>query len=165
MNLFLYQDGQRNALHYEDGRFSNRDESLSFTESDLLEMLDEAPERFTHNVITRPLAQDTLFPTLTYIGGPAEIAYYGQLGGVYRRFGLPFPVAYPRASHTLVGARTARVLEKHGLAISHFVRGIESVVDRKLRGRDAGTGHRRSPRRTGRRGSSLQKSEGTRDLH
>lgn len=133
VNLFLYQDGQRNALHYEDGRFSNRDESLSFTESDLLELLDEAPERFTHNVITRPLAQDTVFPTLTYIGGPAEIAYYGQLGGVYRRFGLPFPVAYPRASHTLVGARTARVLEKHGLAISHFVRGIESVVDRKLR--------------------------------
>ncbi|MCY3770433.1 MAG: bacillithiol biosynthesis cysteine-adding enzyme BshC [Gemmatimonadetes bacterium] len=133
VNLFLYQDGQRNALRYENERFSNRDRSLSFTEKDLLELLDEAPERFTHNVITRPLVQDTLFPTLTYIGGPAEIAYYGQLGGVYRQYGLPFPVVYPRASHTLVGARTARVLEKHGLALSHFVQGIESVVDRKLR--------------------------------
>ena len=133
VNLFLYQDGQRNALHYEDGRFANRDRSLSFSESGLLELLDEAPGRFTHNVITRPLVQDTLFPTLTYIGGPAEIAYYGQLGGVYRMLGLPFPVVCPRASHTLVGARTARVLEKHGLAISHFVQGIESEVDRKLR--------------------------------
>lgn len=133
VNLFLYQDGQRNALRYEDGRFSNRDESLSFSGEELLQMLEETPGRFTHNVITRPLVQDTLFPTLTYIGGPAEIAYYGQLGGVYRRYGLPFPVVYPRASHTLVGARTARVLEKHGLAISHFVQGIESVVDRKLR--------------------------------
>ena len=132
-NLFLYEDGQRNALRYEDGRFSNRDESLSFTGVELLRMLKDTPGRFTHNVITRPLVQDTLFPTLTYIGGPAEIAYYGQLGGVYRRFGLPFPVVYPRASHTLVGARTARVLEKHGLGISHFVQGIESVVDRKLR--------------------------------
>ena len=133
VNLFLYQDGQRNALRYEDGRFSSRDESLSFTGEELLGMLKDTPGRFTHNVITRPLVQDALFPTLTYIGGPAEIAYYGQLGGVYRQFGLPFPVVYPRASHTLVGARTARVLEKHGLAISHFVHGIESVVDRKLR--------------------------------
>ncbi len=133
VNLFLYQDGQRNALNYRNGRFSNRDDSLSYAASDLLELLEEAPERFTHNVITRPLVQDTLFPSLTYIGGPAEIAYYGQLVGVYRQFGLPFPVVYPRASHTLVGARTARILEKHGLAISHFVQGIEAVVDRKLR--------------------------------
>lgn len=133
VNLFLYRDGQRNALRYEDGRFSNRDESLSFSGEELQRLLEDAPGRFTHNVITRPLVQDTLFPTLTYIGGPAEIAYYGQLGGIYRRFGLPFPVVYPRASHTLVGARTARVLEKHGLAISQFVQGIESVVDRKLR--------------------------------
>ena len=133
VNLFLYEDGQRNALRYEDGRFSSRDGSLSFTGEELIRMLKDTPGRFTHNVITRPLVQDTLFPTLTYIGGPAEIAYYGQLGGVYRRSGLPFPVVYPRASHTLVGARTARVLEKHGLAISHFVQGIESLVDRKLR--------------------------------
>ncbi len=133
VNLFLYQDGQRNALNYGNGRFSNRDGSLSFSDRDLLRVLEDAPERFTHNVITRPLVQDSLFPTLTYIGGPAEIAYYGQLGGVYRQFGLPFPVVYPRASHTLMGARTARILEKHGLTISHFVQGIESVVDRKLR--------------------------------
>lgn len=133
VNLFLYQDGQRNALRYGNRRFCNRDESLSFSGDELLQLLEDAPERFTHNVITRPMVQDTLFPTLTYIGGPAEIAYYGQLGGVYRQFGLPIPVVYPRASHTLVGARTVRVLEKHGLTISHFVEGIESVVDRKLR--------------------------------
>ena len=133
VNLFLYQDGQRNALSYRNGRFSNRDGSLSFTDRDLLRLLGEAPGRFTHNVVTRPLVQDSLFPTLTYIGGPAEIAYYGQLGGVYRQFGLPFPVVYPRASHTLVGARTVRILEKHGLTISHFVQGIESVIDQKLR--------------------------------
>ena len=133
VNLFLYQDGQRNALRYRNGRFSKRDGSLSFTGRELLRLLEEAPGRFTHNVITRPLVQDTLFPALAYIGGPAEIAYYGQLAGVYRQSGLPFPVVYPRASHTLVGARTARILEKHGLTISHFVQGIDSVVDRKLR--------------------------------
>ncbi len=133
VNLFLYQDEQRNALSYRNGRFGSRDGSLSFTDRDLLRLLEEAPGRFTHNVVTRPLVQDSLFPTLTYIGGPAEIAYYGQLGGVYRQFGLPFPVVYPRASHTLVGARTVRVLEKHGLTISHFVQGIESVIDQKLR--------------------------------
>lgn len=133
VNLFLYHEGQRDALSYENGRFRNRDRSLSFSDRDLLRVLEDTPGRLTHNVITRPLVQDTLFPTLTYIGGPAEVAYYGQLGGVYRRYGLPFPVVWPRASHTLVGARTVRVLEKHGLTITQFVEGIESVVDRKLR--------------------------------
>ena len=59
VNLFLYQEGQRNALRYENGRFSNRDRSLSFTAQSLLRLLEEKPERFTHNVVTRPLVQDS----------------------------------------------------------------------------------------------------------
>ena len=133
VNLFLYHDGQRNALCYANGLFTNRDGSISYTSQELLQLLDTAPENFTHNVITRPLVQDTLFPTLGYIGGPSEIAYYGQLADVYHQFELPFPVVYPRISHTLIDTRIARILTKHSLTISHFVTGIESVFDRKLR--------------------------------
>ena len=133
VNMFLYNSGQRNAMFYKDGYFTNRDASLSFSEQDLLRLLETAPERFTHNVITRPLVQDTLFPTLTYVGGPSEIAYYGQLGEVYNQFELPFPIIYPRASHTLVSGTTKRILDKHNLRLSHFSHGIDTVIDQSLR--------------------------------
>ena len=120
-------------MFYKDGYFTNRDASLSFSEQDLLRLLETAPERFTHNVITRPLVQDTLFPTLTYVGGPSEIAYYGQLGEVYNQFELPFPIIYPRASHTLVSGTTKRILDKHNLRLSHFTHGIDTVIDQSLR--------------------------------
>jgi bacillithiol biosynthesis cysteine-adding enzyme BshC len=133
VNFFLYEDGHRQALTFRDGHFYNRAGHASYLPEDLLALAERTPEAMTHNVVTRPVVQDTLFPSLAYVGGPAEIAYYAQLGGVYRHFGLPCPVVYPRASLTLVEPRIARILDKHDLALDHFIRGIHQVFDQRLR--------------------------------
>ena len=65
---------------------------------------------FSPNVLLRPLVQDTLFPTVCYVAGPSELAYLGQLRGVYEAFGLPMPSIYPRASATLLDSGAARFL-------------------------------------------------------
>ena len=77
----------------------------------------EHPERFSPNVLLRPLVQDRLFPTACYVAGPAELAYQAQLGGVYREFGVEAPLLYSRASATLVDAGATRFFDRSGLPI------------------------------------------------
>ena len=75
----------------------------------------DAPERFSPSALLRPLVQDTLFPTVCYVGGPAEVAYLGQLRGVYEAFGVPMPLVAPRPSATLLDSGAMRFLSRQAL--------------------------------------------------
>jgi bacillithiol biosynthesis cysteine-adding enzyme BshC len=70
------------------------------------------PERFSPNVLLRSVVQDRLFPTICYVGGPAEIAYQAALGGVYQAHGVERPLLYPRASATLIDSAAAKFLDR-----------------------------------------------------
>ncbi|MBP1768300.1 MAG: bacillithiol biosynthesis cysteine-adding enzyme BshC, partial [Candidatus Aminicenantes bacterium] len=84
---------------------------------ELLARVKDRPSSFSPNVLLRPIYQDSLLPTVVYVGGQAEVDYFAQLKGVYEEFGLPMPVIYPRKSVTLVEKKVARILEKFDLAI------------------------------------------------
>ena len=90
------------------------------------------PDRFSPNVLLRPLVQDTLFPTVCYVAGPSELAYLGQLKEVYAHFGVPMPLVHPRASATLVDSATARFLRKYDLPIHELQVRDESALNRLL---------------------------------
>ena len=90
------------------------------------------PERFSPNVLLRPVVQDTLFPTVAYVAGPSELAYLGQLGTIYQHFGVPMPLMYPRATATLVDSATARFLAKYKLPFQHLQAQDESALNRLL---------------------------------
>src|SRR5439155_4826231 len=62
------------------------------------------------NVLLRPAMQDAIFPTVAYVGGPAEIAYFAQAAAVYQVFGRPMPPVFPRISATILEPRIDRVL-------------------------------------------------------
>jgi len=79
--------------------------------------LAEAPERFTTTALLRPLLQDTLLPTVAYIGGPGELAYFAQLAPLYALAGRAMPLAVPRARLTLVTATARRLGEQLGLGV------------------------------------------------
>ncbi len=90
------------------------------------------PERFSPNVLLRPLVQDRLFPTVCYVAGPAELAYQAQLRGVYQEFGVEPPLLYPRASATLLDSSAARFLDRHNLPIEQLQAQDESALNRLL---------------------------------
>jgi bacillithiol biosynthesis cysteine-adding enzyme BshC len=92
----------------------------------------EHPERFSPNVLLRPIVQDALFPTICYVPGPSELAYLGQLRGVYEHFGVPMPLMYPRASATLIDSAAARFLSKYEFPIEDLQPQDESGLNRLL---------------------------------
>jgi bacillithiol synthase len=104
----------------------------TFTAAELSAETASAPDRFSPNVLLRPIVQDTLFPTVCYVAGPSELAYLGQLREVYERFGVPMPLIYPRATATLVDSATARFLAKYDVPIESLQPQDESALNRLL---------------------------------
>lgn len=64
------------------------------------------------NVLLRPVVERAILPTVAYIGGPAEIAYFAQLGPMAEAIGAQRPLIVPRWSATIVEPHIARILEK-----------------------------------------------------
>lgn len=86
----------------------------------LLAELDDNPASFSPNVLLRPLVQDTLLPTAAVVAGPHELAYLGQLRGVYAAFDLPMPLIHTRATATIADAATTRFLTRYGLELARL---------------------------------------------
>jgi bacillithiol biosynthesis cysteine-adding enzyme BshC len=90
------------------------------------------PQRFSPNVLLRPVVQDTLFPTVCYVAGPSELAYLGQLRGVYEHFSVPMPLMYPRATATLIDSATRRFLSRYDVRMEDLQPQDESALNRLL---------------------------------
>jgi bacillithiol biosynthesis cysteine-adding enzyme BshC len=90
------------------------------------------PERFSPNVLLRPLVQDTLFPTIAYVGGPSEVAYFAQLKDVYAHFGLPMPLIVPRATATFVDGAGLRFLQRSGVELGALQARDDGALNRLL---------------------------------
>ena len=82
---------------------------------ELLATLARDPLRFSTSALLRPIVQDTLLPTVAYVGGPGEINYFAQLGPLYEHFHMTLPLLVPRARFRLVDVRTRRSLVQLGL--------------------------------------------------
>jgi bacillithiol biosynthesis cysteine-adding enzyme BshC len=90
------------------------------------------PEEFCPNVLLRPLAQDTLFPTACYVAGPSELAYLAQLKEVYKAFGIPMPLMQPRATATIVDTNAARFLSRGDVSLESLKPQDESALNALL---------------------------------
>jgi bacillithiol biosynthesis cysteine-adding enzyme BshC len=112
--------GQVPATHAEDA-----DTDVAFAEigsgqlhdrAALLAALRDDPRTFSTSALLRPIVQDTLLPTVAYVGGPAEVAYFAQLGPLYRAFDRTPPLVVPRAKFRVTDHRTRKLLDRLGLA-------------------------------------------------
>ena len=128
--LFRIEGGRR-AIRRQDGQFIVGDER--FPTDALLRQATERPTGFSPNVLLRPVVQDTIFPTICYVAGPNELAYLGQLRGVYQHFGVPMPLMYPRASATLLDSAAVRFLTKYRLPLEALQAQDEAALNELLR--------------------------------
>ena len=127
--LFMLDEGRRTAMtRSDDGRFYLKGTEKSFGAAELLETVRRCPSCFSPNVTLRPIVQDFLLPTLAYIGGPAEIAYFAQLRPNYGLLNRVDPVALPRASFTLIEKRHAKTMSKYDIKFTDLFAGFEEVM-------------------------------------
>lgn len=132
VNCFLLREGRRSLARDGEG-FRLRDSGQTIPASDLRRLAQEEPEHFSPNVALRPLVQDTIFPTVAYVAGPGEVAYFAQLRPVYQAFDVPMPLIVPRASLTLVEPRAAQLLERFRLRLPDLTPDPEQLASRVLR--------------------------------
>ena len=123
-------DGARKPIRVQGDGFAVGE--LTFSGEALAGEAETDPQRFSPNVLLRPLVQDTLFPTICYVAGPSELAYMGQLGEVYQHFDLPMPLIYPRATATLVDSASARFLQKYDVPFEDLQPQDEGALNRLL---------------------------------
>lgn len=126
--VFVMDGGRRAAMIEHDETFTIKNSDRSFSKKDLVDLARRCPACFSPNVTLRPVAQDYLLPTAAYIGGPAEIAYFAQLGAVYEILDRPRPCVLPRASITIVEGRHQKTMKKHGLTLADFFEGLHPAV-------------------------------------
>jgi len=135
--LFDLDGGRRGIRVATDEGRGTRDEGFQIgddvvSRDALLERSTAHPETLSPNVLLRPLVQDTLYPTICYVAGPNELAYLGQLRGVYESFGLPMPLVAPRATATILDAAGIRFLNRYKVPLESLVAQDERALNELL---------------------------------
>ena len=133
-NLFADLRDGRERLQGTTGGFLLRGSGRELSRRRVLDLIENDPGSVSPNVLLRPIVESFLFPTLAYVGGPGELAYFAQLRGLFRRHGTEMPVVFPRGSLLVVETKVEKVLEKHRLAVDG-VRDLEALLSRFARDR------------------------------
>jgi bacillithiol biosynthesis cysteine-adding enzyme BshC len=128
-HLFYDLDGRKPVMRDGDG-FTVDDRR--FSREELLALVDERPERFSPDVLTRPIFQSYLFPTISQKSGPAELAYLAQIYKAFELFERPVPVYYARPTVTIVEKRFEKMMEQYDISFEDLTGDIEQVVNRVL---------------------------------
>jgi bacillithiol biosynthesis cysteine-adding enzyme BshC len=132
--LFAMREGARTAIHRREGSnkaaefvIGSEPGAEKVPYADLLDRIASSPENFSPNVLLRSIVQDYLLPTLAYIGGAAEAAYFAQVGAVYEKILARVTPIVPRFSATLVEPKVQRWLGQYGIAVPDAFQGTEAL--------------------------------------
>jgi len=117
INYFYVKEGIRERIIAKNGGFQINETGISFSKEELVQELQNYPERFSPNVIARPLYQEIILPNLCYIGGGGEIGYWLELKEMFSAMNITFPMLLLRNSALIVTKKQSRKLEKLELSI------------------------------------------------
>ncbi len=132
LNLFYFHKGGRYFIEPREHDFSLRGTRHFIPKDELLRVGIEQPELLSPNVALRPICQDAILPTIAYVAGPSEVAYFAQLKEVYQYFQLTMPMIYPRATATIVEERLEKILGKYELGVEDVFRNPDQMNKKVL---------------------------------
>ena len=116
INLFYIEDQLRERIIFENDKYVVNNTKISFSKEEILKVLKDNPEKFSPNVIMRPLYQEIILPNLCYIGGGGEIAYWLELKSFFEAVNITFPMLLVRNSVLLTTEKQAQKADKLNLS-------------------------------------------------
>jgi bacillithiol biosynthesis cysteine-adding enzyme BshC len=111
INFFFLENGYRERIVEEEGRFLTHDGEHSWNSEELKRLILEHPENFSPNVLMRPLYQETILPNIAYFGGGAEISYWLEMKGIFDFYQMPFPALMLRNSALIIDRKNTLRIE------------------------------------------------------
>jgi bacillithiol biosynthesis cysteine-adding enzyme BshC len=117
VNLFLEGPQGRDRLYRDGDGFRLKRSDLTLSRPELQHRVQDDPSILSPNVLLRPVVESSLLPTLSYVAGPGELAYFAQIKEFFHCHGVRMPVIFPRFSAALVEAKVEKVLDKFHLAV------------------------------------------------
>jgi len=117
INLFYLDNNLRERIVVENGTYKILNTNKTFDTAKILKELEQNPQRFSPNVVLRPIYQEFTLPNLAYIGGPGELAYWLQLKKAFEHVAVPFPVLTLRDMFVFVDKKTSALLSQYNLTI------------------------------------------------
>ncbi|KDN53710.1 bacillithiol biosynthesis cysteine-adding enzyme BshC [Flavobacterium seoulense] len=132
INLFYIENDLRERIIFENGNFKVNNTKIEFSETEILALLATHPEKFSPNVIMRPLYQEVILPNLCYIGGGGEIAYWLELKSFFDAVNVTFPILLVRNSVLLVNKKQVKKADKLELSWNDLFSKQNNLVKNKV---------------------------------
>ncbi|MGB3150043.1 MAG: bacillithiol biosynthesis cysteine-adding enzyme BshC, partial [Maribacter sp.] len=133
INYFYLIEGLRERIVEVNGKYAVNGHNITWERKELLKELDDYPERFSPNVIARPLYQEVILPNLCYIGGGGEIAYWLELKSAFEVMEVPFPILLLRNSALVITEKQSEKLKKMQLSVEDLFLKQNSLINKKIR--------------------------------
>lgn len=132
INFFYLKDNFRKRIVFEDEIYKVLDVNLSFSKEELIAEIDSFPERFSPNVIMRPLYQESILPNLCYIGGAGELSYWFELKATFDAHHTFFPMLGLRNSFLWLDGKQQEKLNSLGISVTEIFEPIEKLIEQLL---------------------------------
>jgi len=127
INFFYLKDQLRERIVFENGRYLVNNTEISFSEEELKQEIAVAPERFSPNVVMRPLYQECILPNIAYIGGGAEVVYWLELKSNFDHYGVNFPILILRNSGLVIRKETAARINSMELSPADIFKSTDKI--------------------------------------
>jgi bacillithiol biosynthesis cysteine-adding enzyme BshC len=127
INFFYLTEGLRERIILENGLYLVNNTDLTFSKEELLAEIDNHPDRFSPNVVMRPLYQEIILPNLAYIGGGAEIIYWLQLKSTFEHYKIDFPVLLLRNSALITDKKASNKLQRLQLCYQDLFYSLDKI--------------------------------------
>jgi len=133
INLFYLANGLRERIIEQEGRYFVNTTEISWSREEILGELHKNPERFSPNVLLRPLYEEVILPNLCYIGGGGELAYWFELKEFFKAVNVPFPILLLRNSALIETDRQNQKRQKLDISQTELFLKQHELINRRVR--------------------------------